>query len=203
MKMPKNDDTDIVFSERNGRGIRQPHDDPLVIMLKVEEFNIHRELIDNGSSMDIIYLPAFQQMKQDKKRIRPFTSPLGSFIGDRIVPRGIVTLTVNAGTYLAQVTKNIDFLIIDCPSTYNIILERPALNRLRVATLTCYLKVKFPTAHGVGEIRGDQVLAKEYYQAALAFGENHTWVINEPEPIPEPLETPQEVEIICEIRRGY
>ena len=153
--------------------------------------------------MDIIYLPAFQQMKQDKKRIRPFTLPLGSFTGDRIVPRGIVTLTVNAGTYLAQVTKNIDFLIIDCPSTYNIILGRPALNRLRVATSTCYLKVKFPTAHGVGEIRGDQVLAKEYYQAALAFGENHTWVINEPEPIPEPLETPQEVEIICEIRRGY
>ena len=153
--------------------------------------------------MDIIYLPAFQQMKQDKKRIRPFTLPLGSFTGDRIVPRGIVTLTVNAGTYLAQVTKNIDFLIIDCPSTYNIILERPALNRLRVATLTCYLKVKFPTAHGVGEIRGDQVLAKECHQAALAFGENHTWVINEPEPIPEPLETPQEVEIIREIRRGY
>ena len=60
MKMPKNDDLDIVFSERNGRGIRQPHDDPLVIMLKVEEFNIHRELIDNGSSMNIIYLPAFQ-----------------------------------------------------------------------------------------------------------------------------------------------
>ena len=203
MKMPKNDDLDIVFSERNGRGIRQPHDDPLVIMLKVEEFNIHRELIDNGSSMDIIYLPAFQQMKQDKKRIRPFTLPLGSFTGDRIVPRGIVTLTVNAGTYLAQVTKNIDFLIIDCPSTYNIILGRPALNRLRIATSTYYLKVKFPTAHGVGEIRGDQVLAKECYQAALAFGENHTWVINEPEPIPEPLETPQEVEIICEICRGY
>ena len=114
MKMPKNDDTDIVFSERNGRGIRQPHDDPLVIMLKVEEFNIHRELIDNGSSVDIIYLLAFQQMKLDKKRIKPFTSHLVSFTGDRIVLRGIVTLTVNAGTYLAQVTKNIDFLIIDC-----------------------------------------------------------------------------------------
>ena len=89
------------------------------------------------------------------------------------------------------------------PSTYNIILGRPALNRLRIATSTYYLKVKFPTGHGVGEIRGDQVLAKECHQAALAFGENHTWVINEPEPIPEPLETPQEVEIICEIRRGY
>ena len=134
-------------------------------------------------------------MKLDKKRIKPFTSPLVSFTGDRIVLRGIVTLTVIAGTYPAQITKEIDFLIVDCPSTYNIILGRPALNRLRVATSTYYLKVKFPIAHGVGEIRGDQVLARECYQAALASRENRTWVINELEPIPRPSEIPQEVEI--------
>ena len=59
MKMPKNDKPDIVFLERDSCGIRQPHDDLLVIMLKVEEFNIHQVLIDNGSSADIIYLPVF------------------------------------------------------------------------------------------------------------------------------------------------
>ena len=63
-------------------------------------------------------------------------------------------------------------------------------------TSTYYLKAKFPTAHGVREIRGDQVLARECYQVALASGENHTWVINELEPIPELSETPQEVEIV-------
>ena len=163
VKMPRNDEPNIVFSERDDRGIRQPHDDPLVIMLGVEEFNIHWVLIDNGSLVDIIYLPAFQQMKLDKKRIKPFTFPLVSFTGDRIVPRGIVTLTVITSTYPTQVTKEIDFLIIDCPLTYNIILGRPALNRLRAATSTYYLKVKFPTAHKVGEIKKDQVLARECY----------------------------------------
>ena len=186
VKMPRNDELDIVFSERDSRGIRQPHEDLLVIMLRVEEFNIHRVLIDNRSLVDIIYLLAFQQMKLDKKRIRPFTSPLVSITRDRIVPRGIVTLTIIAGTYPAQVTKEIDFLIVNCPSTYNIILGRPALNRLRVIMLTYYLKVKFPMAHGVGEIRGGQVLARECYQAALASRENHTWVVNELEPIPKP-----------------
>ena len=135
-------------------------------------------------------------MKLDKRRIKPFTSALVSFTGDRIIPRGIINLTVIAGTYLAQVTKEIDFLIVDCPSTYNIILGRPRLNRLRAVTSTYYLKVKFPIAHAVGEIRGDQVLVRECYQAALASGENHTWVINEPESILEPSETPQEVEIV-------
>ena len=59
IKMPKSEKPDIVFSERDSRGIRQPHNDPLVTMLRVEEFNIHRVLIDNESSIDIIYLPAF------------------------------------------------------------------------------------------------------------------------------------------------
>ena len=109
MKMPKNDE-------------------PLVIMLRVEEFNIHRVLIDNRSSVDIIYLPMFQQIRLDKKRIKPFASPLVSFTRDRIVPRGIVTLTVITGTHPAQVTKEINFLLVDCLSTYNIILGRPALD---------------------------------------------------------------------------
>ena len=135
-------------------------------------------------------------MKLDKKRIRPFTLPLVSFTGDRIVSRGIVTLAVIAETYPVQVTKEIDFLTVDCPSTYNTILERPTLNRLRAATSTYYLKVKFPIAYGVGEIRRDHVLARECYQAALASGENHKWVINEPEPIPKPSQTLQEVEIV-------
>ena len=41
MKMLRNDEPNIVFLERDDRGIRQPHNDPLVIMLRVEEFNIH------------------------------------------------------------------------------------------------------------------------------------------------------------------
>ena len=88
-------------------------------------------------------------MKLDKKRIRPFTLLLVSFTGDRIVLRGNVTIVIITGTYLAQVTKNINFLIVDCPSTYNIIFGRLALNRLRAATSKYYLKVKFPTARGV------------------------------------------------------
>ena len=44
VKMPRNDEPDIVFLKRDSHGIRQPRDVPLVIMLRVEEFNIHRVL---------------------------------------------------------------------------------------------------------------------------------------------------------------
>ena len=96
----KRTDQDRSFNEANTRGVKQPHNDPLVIMQTIEGFNTKRILVDNGSSADIIYLPTFQQLKLDPRRLCPFDSPLISFSGDRVYPRGLVTLTVTVGTYL-------------------------------------------------------------------------------------------------------
>ena len=61
------------------------------------------------------------------------------------------------------------------------IIGRPTLNHWKVATSTYYLKVKFLTENGVGEVKGDQVLARECYQAVLAAKESHIWMIKEKE----------------------
>ena len=91
-------------------------------------------------------------------------------------------MTVMAGSYSLQVTNKHNFLVVDSISSYNVIIGRPTLNRWKAATSTYCLKVKFPTKQGVGEIRGDQVLAKECYQAVLASKENHTWTIKDKTP---------------------
>ena len=177
------------FNEADARGVKQPHNEPLVIMLNIEGFNTKRILIDNGSSADIIYLPAFQQLKLDPKRLRPFESPLVSFSGDKVYPRGIMMLIVTVGTQSRQLTHQLDFLVVDYPSSYNVIIGRPTLNRWKATTSTYCLKVKFPTSDEVGEVRGDQILARECYQAILATKENHTWMIEEEENKVETLET--------------
>ena len=69
--------------------------------------------------------------------------------------------------------------MVDCPSSYNVIIGRPTLNRWKATTSTYCLKVKFPTDNGVGKVKGDQILARECYQAVLAAKQNHTWVIEE------------------------
>ena len=51
---------DMSFSEGDALGVKQPHNDPLVIMLNIKGFNTKRILVNNGSSVNIIYLPAFQ-----------------------------------------------------------------------------------------------------------------------------------------------
>ena len=169
------------FNEVDARGVKQPHNDPLVIMLNIEGFNTKRILVNNGSSADIIYLPTFKHLKLDPRRLRSFDSPLVSFSGDRVYPRGIVTLTITVGTYPMQLARQLDFLIIDCPLSYNVIIGRPTLNKWKAAKSTYCLKVKFPTDNGVDKVKGNQILARECYQAVLAAKENHTWMIEERE----------------------
>ena len=77
----------MLFLEEDARGVKQPYDDLLVIMLMIEGFNTKRVLIDNGSSTDIIYLSAFQQLKVDLKRLRPFESPSLVLAETKYTPR--------------------------------------------------------------------------------------------------------------------
>ena len=51
-------DHDMSFNEADAKGVKQPHNDTLVIMLNIEGFNTKRIIIDNESSTDIIYLLA-------------------------------------------------------------------------------------------------------------------------------------------------
>ena len=94
------DDQIITFNEDNARGIHQPHDDALVVTMTIVSFITRQVLIDNGSSADIIYLPAYQQIKIDKERLRPMDIPLVGFTRDKIKPSGIVSFIIEADTYL-------------------------------------------------------------------------------------------------------
>ena len=94
-----------MFSEQDAIGIKQPYDDPLVIVLEIKGFNTRTVLVDNGSSANIMYMIAYQQLRLDPKRLITFKSPLVSFSGDRIYPKGIITLLVIASVCPAWVTK--------------------------------------------------------------------------------------------------
>ncbi|XP_075645152.1 uncharacterized protein LOC142616165 [Castanea sativa] len=84
----------MVFSEEKARGVKQPHDESLVIMLMIEGFNTRRILVDNGSSTDIIHLSAFLQLKVYPSRLCPFESSLLNFSGVKVYPKGVMTLMV-------------------------------------------------------------------------------------------------------------
>ena len=61
----------------------------------------------------------------------------------------------------------VDFLVVDCSSTYNAILGRGTLNKFRAVTSTYHLILRFPVGDLVGQVKGDQKTARECYVASL------------------------------------
>ena len=61
----------IGFSKEDARRLYHPHDDALVVSMRVGDYNMHKVLVDNDSSVDILYYPAFQQMGIGKERLIP------------------------------------------------------------------------------------------------------------------------------------
>ncbi|XP_050289732.1 uncharacterized protein LOC126727872 [Quercus robur] len=162
--MARIDNPIIGFSEQDARRLHHPHDDALVVSLWVEYYNMHRVLVDNGSSADILA---------------------------RVFPIGAVTLSVTVGDYPQQITKDVTFLVVDCSSAYNVILEQPTLNSWKAITSTYHLMIKSPTDYGVGELCGNQVVARECYIAMLEMDDHQC--IGEQRAVAEPIEELEEV----------
>ena len=112
----------------DARCLHHPHDDALVVNVRVGDYNVHRMLVDNGSLSDILYYPVFQQMGINRARLTPKNAPLVVFGGTRVLPLGAITLLVTIGDYPQQITQDVTFLVVDCLSAYNGILGRPMLN---------------------------------------------------------------------------
>ncbi|GAV61763.1 LOW QUALITY PROTEIN: hypothetical protein CFOL_v3_05289, partial [Cephalotus follicularis] len=123
------DEEVITFSKADYEGVRLRHDDPVVVTL-VELFTMKRILIDSGSSADILYKYAFDQLRIPADQLKPVKTPLVGFAGETIHPLGSIDLSVVAGTAPHQTQVEMTFLVVDTPSPYNAIVGRPGLNLL-------------------------------------------------------------------------
>ena len=166
------DDPAITFTDEDAGRIHHPHDDAIVITLLIANYTTRRVLVDNGSSADILYYPAIQQMRLGRDQLRPVCSPLVGFGGMKVQPVGTITLPVVVGSYSQQIANEVNFLVVDCSSFYNAIIGRPTLNRWKAVTSTYHLSVKFPTEYGVGQVQGDQLAVRECYLAMLSVDEH-------------------------------
>ena len=148
-------------------GCQHPHDDPLVIRVVVANKTIHRVLVENGSSTYIIIALDFDKMGIGREKLEPINAHLWGFFGERVLPLGSIQLVLTLGDPPCQATMAVRFLIVDAPSSYNILLGRPSLNAIRVVPSAYQMVIKFPTTNEVGMVREDQHVAKECYSASM------------------------------------
>ena len=95
-KLPRQDTT-ITFSNSDMEGFQHPHDDPLVIRVVVANKTVHRVLVDNGSSADIIFASAFDKMGIRRENLEPVNAHLRGFFGERVLLLGSIQLVLTLG----------------------------------------------------------------------------------------------------------
>ena len=80
-------------------------------------------LVDNKSSENILYYPTFQQMRVNKEHFIPSDTPLVGFGGTMVFLVGTIMLLVTIGTYPQQLTKEVNFLVVNCslPTTPSLV----------------------------------------------------------------------------------
>ena len=165
-KLPRLD-TSITFSDSDIEGFQHPHDDPLVIRAVMANKTVHRVLVDNGSSADIIFASAFDKMGIGRERLEPVNTHLRGFSGEKVLPLGSIQLVLTLGDPPCQATTTARFLVVDAPSAYNMLLGRPSLNAIKAIPSAYHMMIKFPTVSRVGMVRGDQRVARECYSASM------------------------------------
>ncbi|KAK3012733.1 hypothetical protein RJ639_009566, partial [Escallonia herrerae] len=140
-----------------------PHDNPLVITIKAGNFDVKRVLVDNGSSTEVLFYDAFKKMNIPTDRLRKMDAPLYGFSNHLVAVECVIIFPVAIGTPPMQANMMFDFVLVKVPSAYNTILGRPALNQLQAMVSTYHLKMKFPKEQGIGEVKGDQTVARQCY----------------------------------------
>ena len=75
----------------------------------------------------------------------------------------MIKLPVQVGDVKVQV----NFIVVEVFSLYRVILVRPWLHVVGAMPLTLHLKVKYPTQRRVGELVGDQAMARQCLVSAI------------------------------------
>ena len=110
----------LSFSDEDKIGTMQPHDDTFVVTLRIGGYDVKRVMVDQGSGAKIIYPDLYKGLNLRPKHLKAYNSPLVSFDGKVVIPRGQIRLPVQAGSKVVEV----DFLV-DAYSPYTAIVARP------------------------------------------------------------------------------
>ena len=131
-----------------------------------------RVMVDQGSAAEIMYPDLYKGLNLKAKDLTSYSSPLVSFEGNIIIPKGQIRLPMQTGSEIVEV----DFIIMDAYSPYTAIVARPWLHTLGAVSSILHQKVKYPSGGQIKEILGDKAMARQCMVAAIQH-----------KPKPEPL----------------
>ena len=122
-----------------------------------------RVLVDQGNAVKIMYPDLYKGLNLKPEDLTVYDSPLVSFEGKIVIPRGQIRLPIQTDSEVVDV----DFIVVDAYSTYIAIVARPWLHALGAVFSTLFQKVKYSSEGQVKEIVGSQSMARQCMVAAI------------------------------------
>ena len=139
------------FSDEDKIGTIQPHDNALMITLRIGGYDVKRVMVDQGSTAEIMYPDLYKGLNLKPEDLTPYNSPLVSFEGKLIISKGQIRLPMQTGSEVVEV----DFIVVDAYPPYTAIVARPWLHTLGAVSSTLHQKVKYQSEGQIKEILGD------------------------------------------------
>ncbi|XP_073298445.1 uncharacterized protein [Primulina huaijiensis] len=154
------------FGPQDLQGVSLHHNDALVIQAKITNYDIRRVFVDSGSSVNVIFQGALDQMDLKDYKLEPVETTMFGFAGHSIHPGGargeiVLPLTVGYGDLRKSVMTT--FSMVDAASSYKFILGRPAMNTFKAVASTYHHKIKLSVRVRIGEVQGDQPSSRKCY----------------------------------------
>ena len=131
----------IGFSDEDKLGTLQPHDNALVVTLRIGGYDVKRMLVGQGSAMEVMYPNLYERLKLKPEDLTAYNSPLVSFEGKTVTLKGMIRLPIQTDSDVVEM----DFIVVDAYSPYTTIVARPWLHALGAVSSTLHQKVKYPS----------------------------------------------------------
>ena len=78
----------LSFTDVDKQGTIQSHDDALVVTLRIGGYDVKRVIVDQGSAVKIMYPDLYKGLGLKPDDLTTYSSPLVSFKGKMVVPKG-------------------------------------------------------------------------------------------------------------------
>jgi hypothetical protein len=132
-----------------------PGNAPLVLKAQIGTYDIDRVFMDAGSGINLIYAKTLRAMHISLEFLKPTDCSFhGIVLGSANYPLGRIALNVCFGNRQNYRREKLNFEVMDWPSQYHAILERPAFSRFMAVPHYTYLVLKMPGPNGIITVKG-------------------------------------------------
>jgi hypothetical protein len=155
--------------------VPRPGNAPLVLKAQIGAYDVDRIFMDAGSGINLIYAKTLRAMHISLEFLKPTDCSFHRIVpGSANYPLGRIALNVCFGNQQNYRREKLDFKVMNWPSQYHAILERPAFSRFMAVPHYTYLVLKMPGPRGIITVKGSfevsDLCDREFHKMAQNFG---------------------------------